>query len=127
MLQVNALGALRVTLALLPRLREARGAKVASLSSGLGSIGDNTSGGGYGYRMSKAALNMAMRSLAQDLRAEGLIAVALSPGWVQTDMGGESAPTQVSESAAGLLRVLDGLTLQESGSFLDFRGERLPW
>lgn len=127
MLQVNALGALRVTRALLPRLREARGAKIASLSSGLGSIADNASGGGYGYRMSKAALNMATRSLAQDLRSEGLIAVAVSPGWVQTDMGGTSAPLQVSESAAGLLAVLDRLTLQESGSFLDFRGERLAW
>ncbi|RKH57733.1 SDR family oxidoreductase [Corallococcus llansteffanensis] len=127
MLQVNALGTLRVTRALLPRLRETRGAKIASLSSGLGSIADNTSGGSYGYRMSKAALNMAMRSLAQDLRGEGLIAVAISPGWVQTDMGGSSAPTQVSESAAGLLAVLDRLTLPDSGSFFDFRGERIAW
>ncbi|MCP3165625.1 SDR family oxidoreductase [Myxococcus qinghaiensis] len=127
MLQVNALGALRVTRALLPRLREARGAKIASLSSGLGSLSDNTSGGGYGYRMSKAALNMATRSLAADLRGEGLIAVAISPGWVQTDMGGASAPTQVSESAAGLLAVLDRLTLGDSGGFFDFRGQRIDW
>lgn len=127
MLQVNALGTLRVTRALLPRLREARGAKIASLSSGLGSIADNTSGGGYGYRMSKAALNMATRSLAQDLRGEGILSVAISPGWVQTDMGGASAPTPVSESAAGLLAVLDRLGLQDSGSYFDFRGERIAW
>ncbi|MFP2905287.1 SDR family oxidoreductase [Pyxidicoccus sp. 3LFB2] len=127
MIQVNALGALRVTRALVPRLREARGARIASLSSGLGSIADNTSGGGYGYRMSKAALNMATRSLAQDLRDAGLIAVAISPGWVKTDMGGESAPTQVSESAAGLLAVLDRLTPRDSGGFFDFRGERIAW
>ncbi|NVJ26643.1 SDR family oxidoreductase [Myxococcus sp. AM011] len=127
MMQVNALGALRVTRALLPRLRQARGARIASLSSGLGSIADNTSGGGYGYRMSKAALNMATRSLAADLRGEGLIAVAISPGWVQTDMGGASAPTQVSESATGLLTVLDRLTLGDSGGFFDFRGQRLDW
>lgn len=127
MLEVNALGALRVTRALLPRLREARGARIASLSSGLGSISDNTSGGGYGYRMSKAALNMATRSLAADLRGEGLIAVAISPGWVQTDMGGASAPTQVSESATGLLTVLDRLTPGDSGGFFDFRGKRIDW
>jgi NAD(P)-dependent dehydrogenase (short-subunit alcohol dehydrogenase family) len=127
MLEVNALGALRVTRALLPLLRRAPHAKVANVSSGLGSIADNTSGGAYGYRMSKAALNMATRSLAQDLAADGIVAVALSPGWVQTDMGGASAPTPVAESAAGLLQVIDRLTLQESGGFLDFRGERLAW
>lgn len=127
MLQVNALGTLRVTRAVLPRLREARGAKIASLSSGLGSIADNTSGGGYGYRMSKAALNMATRSLAQDLRGEGIISVAISPGWVQTDMGGASAPTPVSESAVGLLAVIGRLSLPDSGSYFDFRGERIAW
>ncbi|NTX01388.1 SDR family oxidoreductase [Myxococcus sp. CA040A] len=127
MLQVNALGALRVTRAVLPRLRGTPGAKIASLSSGLGSITDNTSGGGYGYRMSKAALNMATRSLAADLRGEGLIVVTISPGWVQTDMGGASAPTQVSESAAGLLAVLDRVTTQDSGGFFDFRGARIDW
>ena len=126
-IDVNALGALRVTAALLPALRRARGAKLASIASGLGSIADNTSGGSYGYRMSKAALNMATRSLAQDLRAEGIAAVVLSPGWVQTDMGGASAPTRVEESAAELITVLDRLTLKQSGSFLDFRGARLDW
>jgi NAD(P)-dependent dehydrogenase (short-subunit alcohol dehydrogenase family) len=125
--QVNALGMLRVTSALLPLLRRARGAKIANISSGLSSLHDNTSGGAYGYRMSKAALNMASRSLATDLRDEGLVAVAISPGWVQTDMGGSDAPTPVAESAAGLIRVIDGLTLQDSGSFFDYRGERLSW
>ncbi|QRN99173.1 SDR family oxidoreductase [Archangium violaceum] len=125
--QVNALGPLRVTHALLPMLRRSRGAKIANMSSGLGSIDDNTSGGAYGYRMSKAALNMASRSLAQDLRDEGIIAVVLSPGWVRTDMGGEDAPTPVSESVAGLLGLIDRLTLQDSGSFFGFRGERIAW
>lgn len=77
--------------------------------------------------MSKAALNMASRSLASDLRAEGLVAVAISPGWVQTDMGGSDAPLSVAESAAGLLRVIDRLTLRDSGGFFDFRGEPLSW
>jgi len=125
--QVNALGMLRVTSALLPLLRRSRGAKIANISSGLSSIQDNTSGGAYGYRMSKAALNMASRSLAQDLREEGIITVAISPGWVQTDMGGADAPTPVTESAAGLIGVIDRLTLQDSGGFFSFRGERIAW
>jgi NAD(P)-dependent dehydrogenase (short-subunit alcohol dehydrogenase family) len=124
--EVNALGPLRVTGALLPMLRRARGAKVAHIGSGLGSIG-NTSGGAYGYRMSKAALNMASHTMAHDLRAEGIVAVVLSPGWVRTDMGGSEAPTAVTESAAGLIGVIDRLTPQDSGGFFDFRGERIPW
>jgi len=125
--QVNAVGALRVTGALLPMLRRARGARIANLSSGLGSIADNSWGGAYGYRMSKAALNMASRSLAHDLREDGIIAVALSPGWVQTDMGGSEAPTPVSESAAGLIALIDRLTLEDSGGFFGFQGERIAW
>ena len=77
--------------------------------------------------MSKAALNMASRSLAHDLREDGIIAVALSPGWVQTDMGGSEAPTPVSESAAGLIALIDRLTLEDSGGFFGFQGERIAW
>lgn len=124
--EVNALGPLRVTGALLPMLRRSRGAKIANIGSGLGSI-DNSSGGAYGYRMSKAALNMASRSLAQDLREEGIVTVVLSPGWVRTDMGGSDAPTPVTESAAGLIGVIDRLTPKDNGGFFDFRGERIPW
>jgi NAD(P)-dependent dehydrogenase (short-subunit alcohol dehydrogenase family) len=126
-LQVNALGTLRVTGALLPLLRRAPGAKIVNISSELGSIAGNTSGSSYGYRMSKAALNMASRSLAIDLKAEGIVAVALSPGWVRTDMGGPEAPTTVAESAAGIIRVVDQLTLEDSGGFFDFRGGRMAW
>ena len=122
--QVNALGTLRVTRGLLPLLRHG---KIANISSNMGSIGENSSGGSYGYRMSKAALNMATRSLAQDLRPEGIVAVALSPGWVQTDMGGPEAPTLVAESAAGLIAVIDRLTMADSGEFFDFRRRRIPW
>ena len=125
--QVNALGPLLLTRALLPRLRAAKGAKVASLGSGLGSIADNTSGGVYGYRMSKAALSMATRSLAQDLREDGILAVVVSPGWVKTDMGGPEAPLTVAESAAGMVAFLDGLLPAQSGGFFDYRGERVAW
>jgi NAD(P)-dependent dehydrogenase (short-subunit alcohol dehydrogenase family) len=126
-IETNAIGALRVALALLPQLRRAGRAKIANISSALGSIGGNNTGGSYGYRMSKAALNMATRSLAQDLRAENIIAVALSPGWVKTDMGGADAPTEVTASAAGLISVIDRVTFEDSGAFLNFLGERVAW
>jgi NAD(P)-dependent dehydrogenase (short-subunit alcohol dehydrogenase family) len=125
--RVNALGPMRLTRALLPALRRAGAAKIVNLSSDLGSIGENIRGGDYGYRMSKAALNMATRSLANDLRGEGILAVVLSPGWVQTDMGGPEAPTPVALSAAGLIGEIDRLTLADSGGFLDFRSRRIPW
>lgn len=128
MFAVNALGALRVTRALLSLLRAAPRARVANLSSGLGSIADNTSGGAYGYRMSKAALNMASRSLAQDLAAFGVCVVALSPGWVQTDMGGAGATLPVEDSVRGMLEVIDRMGPKDSGQFLDHRaGKTWPW
>lgn len=126
-LDVNALGALRVTIALLPLLRRASGARVVNVGSDLGSIEGNRSGGGYGYRMSKAALVMATRSLAHDLREAGIVAVVVSPGWVRTDMGGPQAPTSVEASVRGMLAVTDRLTPKDSGAFLDVRGQRIPW
>ena len=123
----NALGPVRVTAALLPHLRRAPTRKVAHLSSGMGSITDNTSGGAYGYRMSKAALNMACRSMAIDLRAEGFKVVVLNPGWVQTDMGGQGAPTTVEESVRLLMERIDQLTPEQSGTFLDYRGHTWSW
>ncbi|QSQ17540.1 SDR family oxidoreductase [Myxococcus landrumensis] len=125
--QVNAVAALRMTLLLRPQLRAAGGAKVANLSSNLGSIADNSWGGAYGYRMSKAALNMATRSLGHDLKEDGILAFALSPGWVRTDMGGSEAPTAVDLSVSGLLSVLGHLGAEDTGGFFDFEGKRLPW
>lgn len=125
---INALGPLRVTVALLPQLRASGVKKVLHLTSGLGSIGDNTSGGSYAYRMSKAALNMASRSLAVDLRGEGILSAVINPGWVRTDMGGANAPTPVEESAAGILARLDALAPEQSGAYLDYReGKTWPW
>jgi NAD(P)-dependent dehydrogenase (short-subunit alcohol dehydrogenase family) len=124
---INALGALRVSLALVPHLRRGRGKKLAHLSSGMGSIADNRSGGFYAYRMSKAALDMMSRSLAVDLRRDGIASYVINPGWVQTDMGGPSAPTPVDQSVRGILRELDSATLADSGEFLDYKGGRYPW
>ncbi len=123
--EVNALGPLRVTKALLPRL--ARGAKVALVTSRMGSIDDNTSGGHYGYRMSKAALNIAGVSLAQDLREREIAVALLHPGYVRTGMTEGRGFIDAAESAAGLLARIDELTLETSGGFWHMNGERLPW
>ncbi len=124
---VNALGPVRVTRALLPKLRTSGVKKVMNITSGMGSIGDNRSGGAYAYRMSKAALNMATRSMAVDLKPHGVLVAAINPGWVQTDMGGAGAPTAVKDSAKGIRAQLDGLTAALSGEFLDFSGKRWEW
>jgi NAD(P)-dependent dehydrogenase (short-subunit alcohol dehydrogenase family) len=123
----NALGALRVTRAFLPHLKEGNGKKVLSVSTGMASISDNASGGSWGYRMSKAALNMATKNLAHELRGLGISAVAVNPGWVQTDMGGGSASMKVDESARRLIAIVDGLTLEQSGSFLDNDGSKYEY
>jgi NAD(P)-dependent dehydrogenase (short-subunit alcohol dehydrogenase family) len=125
--RTNALAPLAVTRALLPNMRRSDVRKVVHISTGMASIGENTSGGAYGYRMSKAALNIAAKSLAINLRGERFVSVVLNPGWVQTEMGGVGAPTPVKESVVGILSVIDRLTLEQSGSFLDYRGGVLPW
>lgn len=124
---VNAIGPLRVTAALLPHLQRGLHKKIVHITSGMGSIADNRSGGAYGYRMSKAALNMACRSMAVDLAPRGLIAVVMNPGWVKTDMGGPSAPTPVEVSAARMIAVIDDLRPSDSGTFVDYRGRERAW
>ena len=126
-LAVNTLGPLRVTEALLPNLRAGKGRTVASLTSLMGSIGENTGGGALFYRSSKAALNAAMKSVAIALRPEGFTVVVLHPGWVRTDMGGPSAPLDTETSAAGLARVIGGLGPGDTGRFLNYDGRELPW
>jgi NAD(P)-dependent dehydrogenase (short-subunit alcohol dehydrogenase family) len=124
---VNAVGPLRVSLALLPHVRRGTAKKLVHITSGMGSITDNTSGGYYAYRMSKAALNMMSKSLAVDLRADGILSVVINPGWVQTDMGGANAPTPVAESVREILARIDETTLEDSGAFLNWKGNRYPW
>ncbi|HEX6277910.1 MAG TPA: SDR family oxidoreductase [Polyangiaceae bacterium] len=123
--EVNALGPLRVTAALRDRL--GKGSKVALVTSRMGSIDDNGSGGGYGYRMSKAALNMAGKSLAIDLKGAGVSVAILHPGMVRTEMIGGRGQVEPSEAASGLLARIDELTLETSGGFWHANGERLPW
>lgn len=124
-LAVNALGPLRITETLLNNLD--RGSKIAMITSRMGSMADNGSGGYYGYRMSKAALNAAGVSLARDLRSRGIAVALLHPGFVKTrmvDYAGDVAP---EVAAAGLVQRIDELNLDNSGGFWHANGEPLPW
>ena len=125
-LAVNTVAPTLLALALLPQLRTAQGRAVA-VTSQMGSIEDNTSGGFVPYRSSKAALNAAWRSLGVDWKAEPVALAVVHPGWVQTDMGGQAAPTKPADSIAGMRRVIDGLQPGAGCPFLDFRGKTLPW
>ena len=126
-LDVNVLGPMRVTQALLPNLSAGKRKTVVNISSRLGSLAQNGSGGLYGYRESKVALNMFTVSLANELRDEGFIAVAMNPGWVQTDMGGENAALTPEQSVSGMRSVIEGLTLDDSGTFRAHSGGQEPW
>ena len=124
--EVNAMGPLRLTHALLPNLTA--GSKVVFMTSRMGSIGDNTSGGSYGYRMSKVALSMAGKSLSHDLRSRGIAVAILHPGLVKTRMTGftDSGITP-EDSVQGLLDRIDELNLENTGTFWHAKGEVLPW
>lgn len=123
--QVNTLGPLRVTEALLDNM--VKGTKVALVTSRMGSIADNTSGGRYGYRMSKAALNIAGVSLAHDLKGQGVAVAILHPGYVATDMVGGRGDITPDVAASRLAARIEGLTLENSGTFWHSNGEVLPW
>ncbi|HTC81949.1 MAG TPA: SDR family oxidoreductase [Acidimicrobiia bacterium] len=126
-LRVNAVAPILVTQALAPLLAAAGRATVVNLSSGLGSLAGARSRGNVAYGMSKAALNMLTRHLAAELAGQGTIVVAMSPGWVATDMGGSAAPLEPPESVQGILNVVSKLTPAQSGSFLDHTGATVPW
>jgi NAD(P)-dependent dehydrogenase (short-subunit alcohol dehydrogenase family) len=100
---------------------------IANMSSKMGSIADNTSGGSYLYRSSKTALNMVNKSAAHDLARKGIAVVALHPGWVRTDMGGPNGELSVEESVAALKRNLANVTLADSGRLIDIDGSTIPW
>lgn len=123
--EVNAIAPLRLTKALLPKL--GAGSKVALVSSRAGSIGDNGSGGLYGYRMSKAALNMAGVSLARDLAPRGIHVAILHPGFIRTEMTGGMGNDDPPVAAKGLIARIDELDASRSGKFFHANGEELPW
>jgi NAD(P)-dependent dehydrogenase (short-subunit alcohol dehydrogenase family) len=108
-------------------LVEASSGKLIAVSTKMGSIEDNTSGGFIAYRSSKAALNAAWRNLAIEVRNRGVAAAVLHPGWVQTRMGGASAPLEPEESVAGMRKVIEGIGPEQSGGFFSYDGTTVPW
>jgi len=126
-LNVNAVGPVRLTRALLGNLRAAKTRKIVGITSGLGSLQQDTGGGWYAYRMAKAALNIFIRTLAEELARERFACVVICPGWVRTDMGGPDARLTPEESVARMLAVIDRLTPSDTGRFLDRRGRDVPW
>jgi NAD(P)-dependent dehydrogenase (short-subunit alcohol dehydrogenase family) len=125
-LAVNTIAPVRMMQALLPNLRASRDPKVVNITSQMGAISlDMTMG--FAYCSSKAALNKFMKLAAQDLRADGIAVCVIHPGWVKTDMGGPNAQLTPQESASGILKVLDGFSLANTGSFWKWDGEPHPW
>lgn len=124
-MEINAYAPLRVTEALLANMEA--GGKIALITSRMGSIADNDSGGRYGYRASKAALNAFGKSLAMDLKADGIAVALLHPGYVKTRMVNFGGMITPEEAATGLAARIDGLTLENTGSFWHSNGDALPW
>ena len=126
-MQVNAIGPLLVSQALLPLLRTGRKGRILSISSGQGSLTWKATGDPYHYSASKAALNMYMRSLAAEIGHQGLISVLVDPGWMRTGMGGDTATQEPADSARGIIRLAEQLHAEENGSFVTWQGQPVPW
>lgn len=123
----NTLGTIRVTRALMPHLRRSSLKKIVNISTNVASIGDTTSEIFLGYRMSKVAINMVTKVLAQVLAEEGFTVMAVHPGWVSTDMGGPMAPTTPEQSVRGMIAQIDLRGTGDSGTFFDFKGGPRMW
>jgi len=126
-LEVNVLGPARVSEAFLERLRRGERRLIVTLTSGMGSLADNTSGGSVLYRTSKAAVNMLMRTAAIDLRPQQISCVVLNPGWVKTDMGGPNARITAQESVGAMRELIARLGPEDSGRFYNYTGREYPW
>ncbi len=125
--RVNALAPLLMAEAFVEHVAGSGQKKIAAITSGLASITNVNDAASYAYRASKASLNMVMRKLAHDLKARGVLAAAISPGWVQTDMGGSDAALKVEDSAAGIIKVIAGLDTEKTGGFFGYNGDAIPW
>lgn len=124
---INVISALKIMEAFVDNVIASDKKIMANMSSKMGSISDNTSGGSYAYRSSKTALNTVVVSASQDLKAKGITVLALHPGWVRTDMGGPNGELSVAESAAGLLKNLNNATIEDTGKFYDIDGSIIAW
>ena len=125
--EINTIAPLKLVEAVYPNLLQGQYKKVACLSSKVGSMTENTSGGGYIYRSSKAALNSVVKSLSNDLSPQGFTVLALHPGWVQREMGGPNALIDTETSARGLYKVIETAEASQSGQFINYDGKPLPW
>ncbi|BCT67173.1 SDR family oxidoreductase [Nitrosospira sp. NRS527] len=125
--RVNTMATLKMAQAFNSHVAGSSQKMIVTISSKMGSIAENDSGGSYLYRSSKAAVNMVIKSLAIDLKTVGIIAVVLHPGWVQTDMGGKNALISTAKSVSGMRHVISGLTLADSGKFIAYDGKPIPW
>jgi NAD(P)-dependent dehydrogenase (short-subunit alcohol dehydrogenase family) len=126
-LDANTLGPMRVVEAFVENVAKSTLKQVVTITSGMGSIADNTSGGAYAYRSSKAAVNMVMKSLARDLAPRGITCIVMNPGWVRTDMGGPGGKISPAESIKAMRSVIAALQPEDSGKFLNYTGEPYPW
>ena len=126
-LDVNTMGPLRVAEAFVDHVARSERKLIVTLTSGMGSIADNTSGGAFAYRSSKAAVNMVVRSLAIDLAPRGITCVVVNPGWVRTDMGGSHATLTPAESVKRLRDLIETLGPAQSGKFFNHDGHEYPW
>lgn len=125
--EANAIAPMRLAERFAEHVARSERKLIVNISSRMGSIGENGSASGVIYRSSKAALNMVTKSVANALAERGVTVVSFHPGWVQTDMGGEEASLTPQESVAGMKRVIDRLTPEDSGRFLNYDGEEIPW
>tara|TARA_B100000214_G_C23868558_1_gene581491 strand:+ start:240 stop:923 length:684 start_codon:yes stop_codon:yes gene_type:complete len=123
--EINTLGPIKITQLLINKLLKAKNPKSFYISSQMGSISDNLSGGYYGYRISKCALNMFCKSLSNDYPE--LICISLHPGWVRTKMGGPNAKTNVEDSTSGLVRFMENCDKTLTGKFFNYKGQEIPW
>ena len=126
-LEVNTIAPMMLVQALIDQVEASEQKLVAMISSKVGSIADNGSGGGYLYRSSKTALNQVVKSLSIDLAGRGVAVISLHPGWVRTDMGGPNGEISTAESVAGLKAILQAAGLDQSGRFLEYNGDQIPW
>jgi NAD(P)-dependent dehydrogenase (short-subunit alcohol dehydrogenase family) len=126
-LDVNTLGPMRVSEAFVDNVARSDRKLIVTITSGMGSISDNSSGGAFAYRTSKAAVNMVMRSLAVDLAPRGITCVVINPGWVLTDMGGPNARLTAAESVTAMRRLIDKLGPAQSGKFFNHDGREYAW
>lgn len=125
--RINTMAPMKMAECFVEQVARSQQRKIVTLSSKMGSVADNGSGGSYIYRSSKTAVNMVMKSLSIDLAGRGIAVGVLHPGWVLTDMGGPNALIDATRSVSGLRQVIAGLTLENAGRFIAYDGKEIPW